>query len=104
MTTYTALTTMPGEDAAYALSEALEHLDPEPIGTGVFEIEDGSGLWEVAAYMTDRPDAGVLAVLSALHGAKPFTISEIPDSGLGVQGSARSGTRACGAVFRLRIT
>nr|WP_213393952.1 50S ribosomal protein L11 methyltransferase [Yoonia sp.] len=79
MTTYTALTTMHGEDAAYALSEALEHLDPEPIGTGVFEIEDGSGLWEVAAYMTDRPDAGVLAVLSALHGAKPFTISEVPD-------------------------
>ena len=57
MTTYTALTIMPGEDAAYALSEALEQLDPEPIGTGVFEIEDGSGLWEVAAYMTDRPDA-----------------------------------------------
>ncbi|WP_043699560.1 50S ribosomal protein L11 methyltransferase [Yoonia vestfoldensis] len=79
MTTYTALTTMPGEDAAYALCEALEQLDPEPIGTGVFEIEDGSGLWEVAAYVTDRPDAGVLAVLAALHGAKPFTISEVPD-------------------------
>lgn len=79
MTTYTALTIMPGEDAAYALSEALEQLDPAPIGTGVFEIEDGSGLWEVAAYTTDRPDAGVLAVLAALHGAKPFTISEVPD-------------------------
>jgi ribosomal protein L11 methyltransferase len=79
MTTYTALTTMTGEDAAYALYEALEHLDPEPIGTGVFEIEDGSGLWEVAAYTTDRPDAGALAVLSALYGAKPFTISEVPD-------------------------
>jgi ribosomal protein L11 methyltransferase len=79
MTTFTALTTMPGEDAAYALAEALEHLDPEPIGTGVFEIEDGSGLWEVAAYTETRPDAGVLAVLAALHGAKPFNISEIPD-------------------------
>ncbi|WP_322894802.1 MULTISPECIES: 50S ribosomal protein L11 methyltransferase [unclassified Yoonia] len=79
MTSYTALTTMPGEDAAYALAEALEHLDPEPIGTGVFEIEDGSGLWEVAAYTETAPDAGALAVLAALHGAKPFNISEIPD-------------------------
>jgi len=79
MPTFTALTTMPGEDAAYALAEALEHLDPEPIGTGVFEIEDGSGLWEVAAYTEAAPDAGTLAVLAALHGAKPFNISEIPD-------------------------
>ncbi|WP_322889888.1 MULTISPECIES: 50S ribosomal protein L11 methyltransferase [unclassified Yoonia] len=79
MTTYTALTTMPGEDAAYALCEALEQLDPEPIGTGVFEIEDGSGLWEVAAYTEAHPDAGALAVLAALHGAKPFMISEVPD-------------------------
>lgn len=79
MTSYTALTTMTGEDAAYALAEALEHLDPEPIGTGVFEIEDGSGLWEVAAYTEVAPDAGALAVLAALHGAKPFNISEIPD-------------------------
>ena len=79
MTSYTALTTMTGEDAAYALAEALEHLDPEPIGTGVFEIEDGSGLWEVAAYTETAPDAGALAVLAALHGAKPFNISEIPD-------------------------
>ena len=79
MTSYTALTTMKGEDAAYALAEALEHLDPEPIGTGVFEIEDGSGLWEVAAYTETAPDAGALAVLAALHGAKPFNISEIPD-------------------------
>ena len=79
MTSYTALTTMTGEDAAYALAEALEHLDPEPIGTGVFEIEDGSGLWEVAAYTETAPDAGALAVLAAVHGAKPFNISEIPD-------------------------
>ena len=79
MTTFTALTTLTGEDPAYALSNALETLEPAPTGVGVFEIEDGSGLWEVAAYFTDRPDAGALAVLSALHDAKPFNISEIPD-------------------------
>ena len=79
MITYSALTTMTGEDAAYLLADALEDLTPEPTGVGVFEIEDGSGLWEVGAYFTDRPDAGALAVLSALFHAKPFTISEIPE-------------------------
>ena len=79
MTSYTALTIIDGEDAAYDLADALETLMPEPTGIGVFEIEDGSGLWEVGAYFTDPPDAGALAVLSALHQAKPFNISEIPE-------------------------
>ena len=79
MTTFTALTTISGEDPAYALADALEALEPEPTGVGVFEIEDGSGLWEVAAYFLTFPDAGALAVLSALHDAKPFNISEVPD-------------------------
>ena len=77
-----------GEDAAYGLADALEEMVPEPTGVGVFEIEDGSGLWEVAAYYMERPDAGVLAVLSALHHAKPFNISDIPEQGLGIKGAA----------------
>ena len=79
MTTYSALTIIAGEDAAYALGDALEDLVPEPTGIGVFEIEDGSGFWEVACYFVERPDAAALAVYSALHKAKPFNISEIPD-------------------------
>ncbi|MDX8347244.1 50S ribosomal protein L11 methyltransferase [Cognatiyoonia sp. IB215446] len=79
MTTFTALTTLSGETAAYALSDALEAVVPEPTGIGVFEIEDGSGLWEVGAYFSERPDVAALAVLSALHGARPFSISEVPD-------------------------
>ena len=50
MPTYTALTTLMGEDAANALAEAIEKMEPEPTGVGVFEIEDDSGLWEVGAY------------------------------------------------------
>ena len=79
MTTFSALTTIVGEDPAYQLAETLEGLVPEATGIGVFEIEDGSGLWEVAAYFTQTPDAAALAVFSALYHAKPFNISEIPD-------------------------
>ena len=56
MPTYTALTTLPDETRAQALGEALEDLEPEPVGVGVFELEDGSGLWEVGAYFTEAPD------------------------------------------------
>ncbi len=79
MTTFTALTTMTGQDTADALAEALEALNPEPTGIGVFEVEDGSGLWEVGAYFTEAPDQAGLAVLAALHGVKDFVVSEVPD-------------------------
>ena len=56
MTTFTALTTLEGQAAAQALGDALEMLEPAPTGVGVFEVEDGSGLWEVGGYFTERPD------------------------------------------------
>ncbi|UWQ22539.1 50S ribosomal protein L11 methyltransferase [Jannaschia sp. W003] len=76
--TWTALTTLPGRDAAEALGERMELLDPAPDGLGVFEIEDGSGLWEVGGYFTEAPDGAALALLAAAFGAKPFTVSELP--------------------------
>ena len=79
MPTFTALTTLPGEDPALALSEAIERLQPEPTGVGVFEIEDGSGLWEVGAYFLEQPNEVVLDVLALAFGAKPFAVSEVPD-------------------------
>lgn len=79
MTTYSALTHTQGRQAAEALAEACEDLDPEPFGTGVFEIEDGSDRWEVGAYFTESPDDIALALLAAVHGANPFAISEVPD-------------------------
>jgi ribosomal protein L11 methyltransferase len=80
MTTYSALTTMTTGHGAEALAEALEGLDPEPTGVGVFELEDGSGLWEVGAYFEERPDAAALGLLAAVHGAKPFAVSEVPET------------------------
>lgn len=80
MPTYTALTTLTGQDAAEALAAALEeNLTPEPVGMGVFEIEDDSGLWEVGAYFTEAPDELALLLMATAFGAKPFTISELPE-------------------------
>lgn len=80
MPTFTAITTLTGKTPAEALGEAVETLTPEPEGVGVFEIEDGSGLWEVACYFTEKPDHAGLALLAAVHGAKPFAISELPET------------------------
>ena len=79
MLTYTALTTLPGKSQAEALGEALEALEPAPTGVGVFEVEDGKGIWEVGGYFLDAPDDIDLALLSAAFGAEPFVVSEVPD-------------------------
>ncbi|MEY4698138.1 MAG: hypothetical protein RIT14_2566, partial [Pseudomonadota bacterium] len=79
MPTYSALTTLDGEDAALALANAMERMTPEPIGVGVFEIEDDSGLWEVGAYFLDAPDPAMMEVLALAFGAKPFALSELPE-------------------------
>ncbi|MFV0490796.1 MAG: 50S ribosomal protein L11 methyltransferase [Pseudorhodobacter sp.] len=79
MATFSALTTLPGQEVAQALADAMERMEPEPHGIGVFEIEDGSGLWEVGAYFLDRPSEAVLALLATAFGAKPFALSELPD-------------------------
>jgi ribosomal protein L11 methyltransferase len=77
MPSYTALTTLPGEAPAQALAEALEEL--APLGVGVFEIEDGSGRWEVGGYFDAPPDPVELALLAAAHGAADFAVSELPE-------------------------
>ncbi len=78
MNTFTALTTLSGRINASDLGDALERLTPEPIGVGVFELEDGSGLWEVGAYFSEKPDDISLALLAAVFQAEEFKISELP--------------------------
>jgi len=77
--TVTALTTLPEEARAQALGEALENIDPAPVGVGVFELEDGSGLWEVRAYFTETPDEIALTLLAMAFGAQPFILSDLPE-------------------------
>ncbi len=80
MPTFTALTTLTGRGPAYALGEAMEALIPEPTGVGVFEVEDGSGLWEVGGYFEEMPDQAGLSVLALAMDAKPFVVSELPET------------------------
>jgi hypothetical protein len=80
MPTYTALTTLPGQEAAQRLADALEGLEPEPMAVGIVEVEDGSGLWEVGAYFETVPGVAELALLAAAHGARPFAVSEVPET------------------------
>ncbi|MGA1179069.1 MAG: 50S ribosomal protein L11 methyltransferase [Marivivens sp.] len=79
MLTYSAIAKIADPDAADRLALACEGLEPGPTGVGTFEIEDGSGLWEVAAYFIEEPDLAALALLAKIHGARDFIVSEIPD-------------------------
>lgn len=78
MPTYSILITTPQKATAEALGEAFERMEPAPTGVGVFEMEDGSGLWEVGAYLLDPPEPAALAVLEAAFGAE-LVVSEVPD-------------------------
>ena len=75
--TFTALATVPNEDAAVRLGEAFERLGPE--GVGVFEMEDGSGLWEVGGYFEAAPPPASVAVLEAAFDAR-IVVSELPET------------------------
>lgn len=79
MPCYSALTTVPGEAHAKAIALALEQLEPIPVGVGVFEIEDDSGLWEIGAYYLDPPVGALLDMVAQAFGARPFAVSDIPE-------------------------
>lgn len=80
MPTYSALTTLDAKEPAEALAEAMEDFLPEPVGVGVFEIEDGSGRYEVGIYFEDEPDDTELALMAAIYGARPFVVSLVPET------------------------
>ncbi len=81
MSTFMAVTSIPGENKATALASRIESHLAGVSGVGICEIEDGSGLWEVAGYFNDRPDVVRLALLATASGAHPFMISELQETG-----------------------
>ena len=83
MPTYMVVTTLSGEEAATALALRIESQLSSVTATVTGEIEDGSGLWEVAGYFDHCPDELRLSLLIAAAGAdaRPFVISELPETG-----------------------
>lgn len=79
MPTYTALTTLADKTAAELMAAMLENMAPEPYGVGVFEIEDGSGLYEVGGYFMEEPDDVALTLIASTTEARPFVVSEVPE-------------------------
>ena len=77
MPLYYASSVLAGEDAARALGDALEALDP--LSSEVRDHDDGSGLWDVGAHFDGRPDAAGLALLAALHGAPDFAVAKVEE-------------------------
>ena len=80
MLTYSAITKVKDRERAEGLGVALEKLNPPPMGVGVFELEDGSGEWEVGAYFHDKPDEISILLLENVFGTAGFAISEIPET------------------------
>ena len=80
MVTYSAITKVKDRERAEGLGVALEKLNPPPMGVGVFELEDGSGEWEVGAYFHDKPDELSILILENAFEAAGFVISEIPET------------------------
>lgn len=72
---WSILATVPDEAAARRLEAALERLGPA--GLGVFELEDGSGVWEVGAHLDAAPDPAAVALLEAALGVR-LVVSEVP--------------------------
>ena len=79
MLTYSAITKVKDRGRAEGLGVAIENLNPPPMGVGVFELEDGSGEWEVGAYFHDKPDEISILLLEKAFGTAGFAISEIPE-------------------------
>lgn len=77
MTTYSVFTVCDGKKNAKIISSALEKMNPDPVGIGTFEIENGSKKWEIGAYFHEKPNTVELSLLELVYKIK-FNVSEVP--------------------------
>jgi ribosomal protein L11 methyltransferase len=76
MNNYTAFTKTNNEYQANIIGSSLERMSPRPIGVGIFEIEDGSGVWEIGGFFSQKPNLSELTILEFAHGIN-FLVSKI---------------------------
>lgn len=73
---YTAMTTISGEDAAEALAQALERMEPAPQEVDIYDDVENPDVLRVMALFAKRPDDALLDVLAQAFGAAAVTITE----------------------------
>ena len=78
MTSYTVFTKTVGEAKANIIGSSLERMSPKPVGVGVFEIEDGCGLWEISGFFVEKPNALDIKILEVTYQTE-FVVSQIFD-------------------------
>ena len=76
MPSYTALTTIAGEDAAEALAKAMERMQPEPLEVELYDDAEAPGVLKVVGIFAKEPNGTLLDVLAEAFGAGPFTVTE----------------------------
>ena len=76
MPSYSALTTLTGDDAAEALAEAMERMRPAPLEVELYDDAEDEDAIRVIGLFEKAPDAALLDVLATAFGAPPFQVTE----------------------------
>ncbi len=77
MPLFVAETTLEGDDAAFALAEAMERMQPPALTAECYDVEGMAGLVRVVATFSLAPNEVMLAVLAEAFGAAAFEISTL---------------------------
>ena len=77
MNSFSVIAAVSGQKKAHEIAEVLERLTPEPMGIGVFEIDEISKEWEVSAFFSSTPNYIQLGILESYFSVK-FLVSKIP--------------------------
>ena len=78
MNNYTVITQTNDEYQANIIGSSLEKMNPNPMGVGIFQIEDGTGMWEIGGFFSQKPSLHDLTILEFAYGVK-FVLSKIVD-------------------------
>ena len=76
MSNYSIFAQTQKESKANTIASSLERMEPNPIGIGVLEIEDGSGFWEVSAFFSEKPSPIELKILEVVYRIN-FLVSKV---------------------------
>ena len=77
MNSFSVIAAVSGQKKASEIAEVLERLTPEPMGIGVFEIDEISEEWEVSAFFLSTPNYIQLGILESYFSVK-FLVSKVP--------------------------